>query len=279
MAAPRIIPESIQNGTNPTNLPARYEIRQLTIEHLDWALAIIIHSNIFTSPVWSKIYPDGQPERFKAGMDAGEYLIKHQIESGMSFGIFDTEYKFKNPESEATEGKFYWDKNDTTATRETILEQMDFPLATVAMAYDANDPLDMEQVFPLIGVLPLFGTMYHLLDEADPRDPKTWKADAPRQVLMRNATSTREEYEGKKLMAALARWLMRESASKGYRGINIEAAHDAVIHTWLHPPAPFKGNLISEVDSKTHKSKNEQGEEVITFAPSKQMLAKIYVNL
>jgi hypothetical protein len=46
------------SSQNPSNLPPRYEIRQLTAEHSDWAKAIVLHSNMFHSPVWPVIYPE-----------------------------------------------------------------------------------------------------------------------------------------------------------------------------------------------------------------------------
>lgn len=86
------IPVSVANGTNPTHLPTRYEVRQLTTEHIPWASAIVVHSNVFCSPVWAVCYPTGQTARAQSGIQAADYLVRHQIESGMSFGVFDTEY-------------------------------------------------------------------------------------------------------------------------------------------------------------------------------------------
>jgi hypothetical protein len=44
----------------------------------------------------------------------------------MSFGAFDTEYKYKRLESAATEGKLYWDEKEVDAENRTLLEQIDF---------------------------------------------------------------------------------------------------------------------------------------------------------
>jgi hypothetical protein len=268
------------SSQNPSNLPPRYEIRQLTAEHSDWAKAIVLHSNMFHSPVWPVIYPEHKAARLFGGWDAGDYLVKHQISSGMSFGVFDTEYKYKRPESEATNGKLYWDelKDNPDATSEELLERMDFPLASVALAYDGINPLDMAQIMPMIEVLPLFGTLYHVLETQDPRG-ESWKPTEANQILLRNATSTRNDYEGQHLMGNLARFLMREAKLKGFKGIQIEGAHDAVNHVWLHPPAPFKGELITMVDMATYEQEGEDGKKVLIFAPSKQSCTKMYVTL
>jgi hypothetical protein len=272
-------PESITNGRNPTYLDPRYEIRQLTVAHIPWAAAIVIHSNMFHSPVWPVLYPDEKTKRLQQGMAVIDYLVRHQIESGMSFGIFDTQYDYKRPGSALTQGKLYWDPNDVQSDGTSLLQQMDFPLVSVALSYDGSNPLDMQRLMRLIEVLPLFGALYGVLESLDRRDPASWKAKGPYEVLMRNGTATRPDYEGRGLTRKMADWLMREAAGQGYRGIQIETAHDAVTHTWLHPPKPFQAELIAELDMATYEQENEEGKRVRLFEPSKQVCTKIYVTL
>lgn len=212
-------------------------------------------------------------------MLAADYLVRHQVESGMSFGIFDTEYQYKRSESAATQGKLYWIQDDLESDGPSLLEQMDFPLVSIALAYDGNSPLDLPSLMPLFDVLPLFPFFYHVLEGLDKRDPKSWKVRGPREVLMRNATSTRADYEKQGLMKKLAHWLMREAALEGYRGIQIECAHDAVTHTWLHPPKPFTVDLIAKLDMGTYEQENEDGTRTKLFEPAKQVCTKVYVTL
>ena len=273
------IPESITNGRNPTYLDPRYEIRQLTVAHIPWAAAIVIHSNMFHSLVWPVLYPDEKTKRVQQGMGAADYLVRHQIESGMSFGIFDTQYDYKRPGSALTQGKLYWDPNDVKSDGVSLLQQMDFPLVSVALSYDGFNPLDMQRLMHLVEVLPAFGTLYGALESLDRRDPASWKAKGPHEVLMRNGTSTRPDYEGRGLMRKMADWLMREAAGQGYRGIQIETTHDAVMHTWLHPPKPFQAELIAKLDMAIYEQENEEGKKVRPFEPSKQVCTKIYVTL
>lgn len=131
-------------STAERSLPARYEIRQLGPEHADWAAAIVCHSNAFYSTVFPVVYPDGQTARFHKAMKAAGYLVDHQINSGLSYGVFDTEFPYKQAESAAAGGKFYWDAESTRddLTREDLLAAMDFPLVSVALAYDGVDKLD-----------------------------------------------------------------------------------------------------------------------------------------
>lgn len=250
------------------------------MKHVAWASAIVIHSNVFCSPIWPITYPNDKTQRAYEALKTANYLVVHQISSGLSFGVFDTEYQFKNPESIPTEGKLYWDPSDLTADRAKLLEQMDFPLCSVALAYDGINPLDMEQIMPLIATLPAFGTVYHNLEQLDPRPPESWKPTGPHQLLLRNATSTREDYEGQHLMKKLAQFLMRHAAEQGFRAIQIECAHDAVTHTWCNPPKPFKGHLISSFDTATYEETDEKtGKKVNPFGAAKQVVTKVYVDL
>lgn len=128
-----------------TELPSRYEIRQLGPEHAQWASAIVIHSNIFYSTVFAVTYPEKQTARFNAAMKAADYLVNHQIESGLSFGVFDKEYEYRREDSAAAQGKFHWDPENENLSGSQILENMDFPLVSVALAYDGFDKLDMDR--------------------------------------------------------------------------------------------------------------------------------------
>lgn len=208
-----------------------------------------------------------------------DYLVYHQINSGMSFGIFDLEYKFKRPESAATGGKLYWDEKNLDADGPALLEQMDYPLCSVALAYDGINELDLPKMMPVIETLPLFATIYHELQVIDKRDPESWKPKGPQEVLMRNATSTRADYEGEGLMKKLAQWLMKQAAENGFRGVQIECAHDAVTHVWLNPPEPFSSELLGKFETATYTEEDEEGKRFNPFREGKQVITKIYVTL
>ena len=133
-------------------LPPRYEIRKLGPEHLDWIKAILTHSNIYCSPIWKVLYPDDKAKRAYVMLNNLDYHVLHGINSGHSYGAFDTEYQFKRPESAATGGKLYWDFDNLNATGEELLVQMDFPLASIALAYDGFNEMDFAQLEPFIDV-------------------------------------------------------------------------------------------------------------------------------
>ncbi|KAJ6444996.1 retrovirus polyprotein [Purpureocillium lavendulum] len=260
-------------------LPARFEIRVLQPEHLEWAAAIVAHSNLFHSPVWPVIYPELKAKRACEAQKAAHYLVGHQIASGYSLGVFDNEYVFKRPESAATGGALYWDAADEDASGATLLAQMDFPLVSVALAYDSHDKLDKDRMQPLVDVLPVFNTFYRILGARDGRDAAAWEATRRGEVLFRNATSTRHDYEGQGIMGVTARHMMRDTARRGFRGIQIECAADAVTYVWSNPPAPFKGEVVSEFDMATYEEDGPDGRKVNPFYPSRQRATKVYCTL
>jgi hypothetical protein len=117
--------------------------------------------------------------------------------------------------------------------------------------------------------------VYSILGANDKRDPATWQPQGPGEVLFRNATSTRRDYEGEGIMGGMARWLMREAAQRGFRAIQIECVNDAVTYVWSTAEPPFKGSVVSEFDTRTWR--DEEGK--LGFAPSECRITKCYVDL
>lgn len=271
------------NPNNPSSLKPRYEIRKLGPEHVQWTVAISCHSNLYHSPIWPVLYADDMNIHFHPTVEADEYLVSHQIDSGLSYGVFDTEYEYKTEEAKKLGGKLYWDPAEPSiqeeqglaADGERLLKQMDFPLVSVALNYDGFNGLDPARMGRLVGLLPHFGIIYMVLDMGDTRNPASWQPTTPGQVLMRNGTSTRHDYEGQGLMGGLSRWLMREAAQEGFGAIQIETANDAVAHVWTKVEPPFKATVVGEFDTGTWT--DEQGN--VPFAPVKLRITKTWVDL
>ncbi|KAK8106448.1 hypothetical protein PG999_009807 [Apiospora kogelbergensis] len=261
-------------------LPSRYEIRPLGPEHVEWAKAIVTHSNAFGSPVWSALYPGAAATRVGYRVFAAmDHMVEHQIASGHSLGLFDAQYQYKRAESAAAGGRLWWDMADLEADGDALLRQMDFPLLSVALAYDGFVPFDAARIEPVAKALRGFGESMRALEARDGRDPASWKPKGPGQLLLRNATATKLDEAGKGLMKHLAHRMMRQAAEDGFRGIQIEAYHDAVRAVWANPPAPFKGEVVSSINAWTWGEEDESGELVYLLRPSKQDCSKIYVTL
>jgi len=266
---------------NP-NLPSRYEIRPLDLAHADWVNALLYQSNVFHSPLWVPILGDNRPKTPFAFLRASRYLVEHQLKSGYSLGVFDKEYEYKRPESAATGGRLYWESDDSDSAeldQATLLERMDFPLVSVALSYDSIDPLDMSKLADFFEILPAFPALHMGLAAHDRRDAASWEAKGPREVLFRAATSTHPSYEGRGLMKGLAHALMRQAADQGFRGIQIETAHDAVTHVWKNPPPPFEGEIVSSINTHTYELTNDEGVKSYPLRPATLDICKIYVKL
>lgn len=260
---------------NEPNLAPGYEIRVLTPAHSQWANALVMHSTAFASPVWSKIYSENKTRLCYDLFNAGTYLIDHQIASGLSIGIFHKHYQYKRPESVATGGKLYWDVGDEAADEAALLAQMDFPLVSVAMAYDSFHALDAARIAPLLDVMPLLGVRNEILQARDTRRGGWQAATGPGQVVFRNSTATRPDETGKGFMKVLAWHMMRTAAGEGWRGIQISCLHDAVCRVWSRPPAPFRAEIVA----RFHCREDEDGEVTKIFGKSEQEITKIYVTL
>jgi len=274
--------------SNPSALKERSEIRKLEPKPLPWAAAILAHSHGFHNPVWGNNWPDRMMGKWTLEMASTiSYLVQHQIDSGLSYGVFDKEYIFKTPEAQESGGKLSWDPNEDpsesvekTQGRKAegmrLLQKMDFPLVSIALSYDGFTPLDPKKMAPIIRAWPGFDILYGVLEARDPRAPESWKPTAPGQVLMRNATSTRHDYEGEGIMAAMARWLQREAAAMGFRGIQIECVSDAVTHLWSKGAQDgFKGWVVSEFECVDL----EDAEGRKPFERARQRVTKCWVDL
>ncbi|KAK4129703.1 hypothetical protein N657DRAFT_640370 [Parathielavia appendiculata] len=66
---------------------------------------------------------------------------KYCIESGLSYGVFIQNWTPRRADTEG-EGQLHWNSNDTSASREQLLEQMDFPLIAITLSQDAAKTQD-----------------------------------------------------------------------------------------------------------------------------------------
>lgn len=267
-------------ATEPV-LPARYQIRKLTPADLDWAKAIITHSNLFNSPVWSVLYPDKGTEAPRAYnmFRTLDYHHLHSINSGHSYGVFDTEYVFKRPESAATGGKLYWDFENLSATGVDLLDQMDFPLVHVALGYDAFEPMDLARLGEFVSYLPELGILFKILEEQDPRDPEEKKPKAKGEAIIRSGTCTRGGYERLGLTKGVAHWYMKEKAREGFRSIQIDSAAKAVDTVWGNPPAPFTAQVTNGFETRELEVEGEDGVKRKPFVPADVWCARTVVDL
>lgn len=268
-------------ATTPSPFTSRYEIRRLTEKDIPVAQAIVVHTNVFNSAIWPIAYPNDKAKRCYDGFAKPcEYLFRHQIMDGHSFGVFDTEYKYRTKEAEAAGGKVLWDITKTDATGDELDEQIDSPIMSVALSYDAHNAIDMEQLMGLLGLLPLYGAIFHRLDITDPRDPESLKVTARGQVLKRNATSTRTKAQNAGITKKMANWLMAYAREQGYGFINIECFSEAVNHIWTNPTdKTMRGDLICAFHTEDYTELDEQGRIFFPFNGAVQRMSRVYLAL
>lgn len=261
-------------------LAPNYEIRVLGPEHVSWATAIFMHGTMFDSPVWSLLYAEAKTKRTYALYESALDFVAHQISSGLSLGVFDKDYKFHYEDSAATGGKLHWDLSDEAADGDKLLRQMDFPLVSIALAHDRFHTVEPADVDPILAVLPKLGVTLQALKKNDRGEPVDLEATAAGQVILRNGTNTRADYQGKGLMKALAHYMMLDAAEKGWQGLRIECAADAVTHVWTNPPAPFKSQIVSELDTWTYEETDQETrQKTHPLRPAKQRVVKVRVYL
>jgi hypothetical protein len=261
-----------------TDLTPRYKVRLLEARDAPVVSAILTHTNVFHSPMWSVAQPEEQTKRCYELYNSLDYLANAAISSQLSYAVYDKEYKFKRPNTAATDGALYWDQTNLTATSQQLLDEIDSPIVSICMAYDGFHPLDLAQLTGFFNILPLFAPMHEHFHDTDARDPKSWEPTAAGQVIMRTGTSTRVDYAGLGLMKMMAHWEMKDAAAKGFRAINIETLHSAVDKVWMNPPAPFKAMRV-HIFNMNELTVEKDGEKVVA-APQVDVLAgRIYIDL
>lgn len=184
--------------------------------------------------------------------------------------------QIQNPDSAASGGKLLFDFEDASIDEDGLLQQIDTPLVSIACAFDAFYAMDNRCLAPVTGRLPASASFHEALDALG---PKTWPPTGPGQVLQRMGTATRADAEGVGFMKAVAHYMMRWAAEKGFRRIQIECFHDAVTAVWTNPPVPFEGCVAGEVDTYTLDEMDEHGGRRFPYRPVRQRLTRVYVTL
>ncbi|KAL7619793.1 hypothetical protein AAE478_010336 [Parahypoxylon ruwenzoriense] len=273
---------SIHN-THGVNLPPRYEIRLVTPDMADWISALAYFTHFFDSPIWSAIYE---------GRLASEALRAHRLckafyqmpempaKNGLSFCIWDKEFIFKRPESAAKGGVCYWDEFDINDPdlefngRQKLLAALDFPVVSIGLSFDKFVPGDPKGWEAALEALPLYAPMGKFYEAHDPRPKGSWEPTAAGQVIERAGTGTMDGYHGKGLMKALARFIMLEMKSRGYRAIQINCGAPQVHRVWSNPPSPFRSTTLGTFPTWIFEAE-EGGKRVKPYEKSK--LANLFL--
>ncbi|KAI1402420.1 hypothetical protein F4819DRAFT_485566 [Hypoxylon fuscum] len=248
-----IAPGAPVQDTHGVELPSRYEIRVVTAELAEWVSALSYFSHFFESPIWSAIYEGRQGrEALRAHQACKTFYQMPEMaaKNGLSFCVWDKEFVFKRDESAAKGGACYWDDFDPddpnleVDARQKFHDALDFPLVGFGLSYDKFVPGDPKGWEDAVKALPLNEPIDTFFKTHDPRPKGSWEPTAPGQVIERVGTGTREGHHGQGLMKGLAKFIMLEMKSRGYRAIQINCGAPQVHNVWANPPRPFRGSTL-----------------------------------
>lgn len=272
--------------TPPFPADSRYEIRRLTTPtDALWAAAITAQSLIFRSPILSKVYTPSAT-LFDFWLNKQLPLIANRMSPSwsLSLGVFDLEHKYSTEEARKTGGKFDWNTwpDDETKMRELenmtldeILRRMDFPLVAVALSYDGFLPSNKTAMKEFKTALPEAASLVDALENRDPRDAESRKPTELRQLLRRNATSTKLGYEGKGIAKKLTYFLMDEARRQGFQEMLVDSIHPGVTQIVSNAPAPYSAYVVTALT--TDDIKDEYGRRML--GDVKQTICRILVDL
>jgi hypothetical protein len=181
-------------------------------------------------------------------------VLLHCLQSGLSYGIFDKEYRFKRPESVATGRAIYWHEIDShdpsieEAGRQRLLGAMDSPLVSFALSYDKAVPLPPGVAAALAQFIPEYKHLRTIGSAGSSNAGKMTEEPRKGEVLIRGGIGTRKEYLGQGLMKAISYYVMHDAHARGFKKIEISVANAIVSKVWLSPPVPYWAELIYDRD-------------------------------
>lgn len=246
-------------------LPDGYVFLPLEEKHVEWAAAIVGHTMAFDSPIFAAAYPNRQTQLAYDAYRAIKPASLHCIKSEFSYGIFDTNFKARYPDTEAetTKGggtkaarRLFWDTSNPLATRKELLDQMDFPLVAIAMHKDATNTEYPNKPKPSYGEV--MGEPHRVVRDALKEPVGTY---IEKQVLCNSGIHTRGDHAGKGLSKVLAHRVMEAVANAGYYRIEISIMNEYVSRVWENPPAPYKAVERNTFDT-TAKNEPKSDKEI-----------------
>jgi hypothetical protein len=245
--------QHIMTSTHGIELDPRYEIRQITLDQSDFCKALAIYGFFLRTSIWTCIIREPKTANALRAFDKLSDYYNHSINSGLTYGIFDTQYEYQSPESMVKGGALYWNELDPADPYLAcnMIEAMDFPLVSLALSYDMFHPRTADFEPSLLEVIPMNPSlMMHLADVPDLPSRLVQPTEVGR-TLCRTGTVTKPGYERKGLMTALNRFVILEARDKGFKNIMIGTsalAGMAVHRVYTNPPSGCRSNVLHRFD-------------------------------
>ncbi|KAK8126519.1 uncharacterized protein PG998_002278 [Apiospora kogelbergensis] len=276
--------------THGIQLPPRYTIRPIDAGVNDWAKALAIQGFFLGPSLWQPLTATPKTRSALRAFDALGGYYKHAVDSGLSYGIFDSEYEFARAESksppdsdpttgqggedgrEISSGALYWSELDPDAEPDfetgggarRMAEGMDFPLVCVALSCDlaAKPPPDVFEA--LQAFLPLAKGVNQFWRDNDPRPKGSWSPRGPARFAPAWGAS-------RSLMSALNHFVMLDLKARGFRAMNAGIGVPSVYRNWMNAPAGCKSHSYLEVNVWEIEVEDEDGRKVKPYATGSGM--------
>ncbi|KAK7908436.1 hypothetical protein PG985_015739 [Apiospora marii] len=287
--------------THGIQLPPRYTIRPIDAGVADWAKALAVQGFLLGPSIWSPLMAAPKTRSALQAFDALHGYYMHAVNSGVSYGVFDSEYEFARPESKSTDttppgtsngdsntngdvngsghessgGAVYWRELDPDAPdfetgggARRMVEGMDFPLVCVALSCDlaAKPPPDIVEA--LYAFFPLQKGVSQYWRDRDPRPKGTWEPRDVGEVCARMGCVTKPEYQGRGLMSALNHFVMLDLKARGFRAMNAGIGVPSVYRNWMNAPAGCRSYSYLDLDMLEIEVEDEDGRKVKPYKDS-----------
>jgi hypothetical protein len=256
---------NVIDDTHGIKLPERYYIGEIDSSVAEWCKALMIYGFMLRTSIWTPILREPKTANALRALKLLSDYFDHAITSGLSYGVFDTEYQSKHPQADVGIGKLHWDQLDPKDPylRIKMIEEMDFPLVSVALSYDFFNQRKADFEPSILEILPLHPVMMSILaqEAPGPQDPR-WP-QAPGEVVCRTGTVTKPGYERRGLMTALNKFVILEMRSRAYRNLIIGTAGNglSVHHVYTNPPDGCGSEVLHHYDVETMELDGEDGQK------------------
>ncbi|KAK7965177.1 hypothetical protein PG988_010181 [Apiospora saccharicola] len=289
--------------THGIQLPPRYTIRPIDAGVADWAKALAVQGFLLGPSIWSPLMAAPKTRSALRAFGALHGYYMHAVESGVSYGVFDSEYEFARPESKSTSaaaaaaasngdtsingnengtkyepsgGDVYWHELDPDADpdfetgggAQRMVEGMDFPLVCVALSCDLAGKPGPDIVEALHAFFPLQRGVSQYWRDRDPRPKGTWEPSGVGEVCARMGCVTKPEYQGRGLMSALNHFVMLDLKARGFRAMNAGIGVPSVYRNWMNAPAGCRSHAYLDLNILEIEVEDDDGRKVKPYADS-----------
>ncbi|KAK7951206.1 uncharacterized protein PG986_006934 [Apiospora aurea] len=262
--------------THGIQLPPRYTIRPLDAGVIDWAKALAVQGFLLGPSIWQPLMAAPKTRSALRAFDALHGYYLHAVNSGVSYGVFDSEYEFARPEStsiastsngedasqhESSGGAIYWHELDPDAEPDfetgggarRMVEGMDFPLVCVALSCDLAAKPPPEICDALHASFPLQKGVSQFWRD---RDPGPRARGSPRGPAR----------SWPAWVSALNHFVMLDLKARGFRAMNAGIGVPSVYRNWMSAPAGCRSYAYLDVNMWEIEVEDEDGRKVKPYA-------------